>query len=169
MHSPLAEMMRGLDPCLEDEVARVKVGPSIMIPLVIISVHSSNDGIGGGIRNGGEASGTTSPRMINVGHPRNHVAMKVAVCPVSSLEVSGHGDKGGKLGMMSFPLGIRFFYNPLIVPLVSFFSLVPIALICRTDLTFIIRIRTDHCSLVWLLFFLFVQLYSCDRHILLTV
>src|SRR5258705_9474370 len=84
-----------------------------MIPVVVIRVHSGNNGVGGGIRSGGKTSSPTSTRVIGGRHTSNHPAVEVAVGPVASLEVSRHGEDGvRRLSMRSLPQGVVSFIRP---------------------------------------------------------
>src|SRR5258705_9859002 len=105
---------------LEQEVPRVQVGTSVVIPVVVLFVHPSDDGVRGRIGSRGETSSAASSGMVGCGHAGNDAAMEVAMSPVTSLEISGHYHEGRSEGGCSFPRMFVFFYTSLIVPLVSF-------------------------------------------------
>ncbi len=91
-YGTLAQAASRLDPSLKQEVSRVKIRTHIVVPVVVVLVHPGNNRVRRRIGSRGETSSTAGTRMVGGRHASNHTAVKVAVGPVASLEVSWHDE-----------------------------------------------------------------------------
>src|SRR5258705_4170359 len=111
-HGALAQATSRLDPSLEYEVSRMQIRTHVVVPGIIIFVHTGDDGVGGRIGSWGETSRATSSRVVSCRRAGDDTAVEVAMGPVASLEVSWHGDDGGRgLSMKSLIQGVGSFIH----------------------------------------------------------